>query len=217
MIDCIMSRPSTLLMDLGEVLFRRQEWSNRAEIADAMDVSQQVLSRWLNYLEFYRVLRVRDSTITVSEDRLLSALASYRAGNLRPERPKPIQGDAEEIHARLDSAEVPHAFGMFTAANEWAFYEPHRHVQVYVAGSDRTRMREALEPMRPQARQTRQTGSELQVFHEALEGVATQEREGLPVTTPFQTVVDLRAHPEGGAHADFLESNLLPRLEEAIG
>lgn len=102
-----MSRPSTLLMDLAETLFRQQEWSNRAEIADALDVSQQVLSRWLNYLEFYRVLRVRDSTITVSEDRLLSALASYRAGNLRPERPKPIQGGAEEIHERLDPPRSP--------------------------------------------------------------------------------------------------------------
>ena len=36
-------------------------------------------------------------------------------------------------------------------------------------------------------------------------------RDGHRVTTVFQTILDLRAHPEGGAHAAFLEAHMLDR------
>lgn len=200
------------MVDLGELLYREPEWDNRARVADALDVRQQVISPWLNYLEFFRAIRERGSGLEVSESRLLSVLANYRAGNLRPERPVPIAGDAGEVHALLEDAAVPHAFAMFSAANRWAFYEPQRDVQLYLPRGEVSKLREALEPLEP----TRSaTGSELGVFVEALGGIAIEERDGLPVTSPFQTVVDLRAHPTGGAHADFLETNLLPALREA--
>ncbi len=208
-----MARASSLLIDLGELLYRKQEWSSRAEIAQAMDVHQQVITPWLNYLEFFRATRKREGEVHVVEDRLLATLANYRAGNLRPERARPIEAEPSKIHALLEEAGVPHAFGMVTAANRWAFYEPHRDVQLYVSRSDRSSVRDALEPLSPDRSQG---GGRLQVFHESLDGVATQDREGLPVTTPFQTVVDLRAHPAGGAHADFLEANLLPRLRGSL-
>lgn len=204
-----MARASSLLIDLGEVLYRRTRWSSRAEIAEAMDVHQQVITPWLNYLEFFRVTRERGDGIEVSEDRLLGTIAAYRTGNLRPERPSPITGDPEELRDRLEAADVPHAFAMFTAANRWAFYEPHNDIHLYISRRDRTKVREAIDSLQPSSGQGR---GQLQVFHESIDGLATQQREGLKVTTPFQTVVDLRAHPQGGAHADFLENNLLPRL-----
>lgn len=208
-----MAPASSLLVELGELLYRKQEWSSRAEIAAAMNLHQQVITPWLNYLEFFRATRGQGGDIHVSEDRLLATIANYRAGNLRPARPRSVQTEPGEIHDQLDDAGVPHAFGMFTAANRWAFYEPHRDIHLYVPRSDRSTAREALERLR----QERSEGEgRLQVFHETIEGVATQDRENLPVTTPFQTVVDLRAHPEGGAHADFLETNLLPRLRGSI-
>ncbi|HVL87100.1 MAG TPA: hypothetical protein VM681_03695, partial [Candidatus Thermoplasmatota archaeon] len=64
------------------------------------------------------------------------------------------------------------------------------------------------------ARSRRASRGFLQIYTESLSGLSVATRAGLPVTSPFQTVVDLRAHPEGGAHAAFLEANLLPRLRE---
>lgn len=208
-----MAPASSLLVDLGELLYSKQEWSSRAEIAQAMDVHQQVITPWLNYLEFFRATRKREGEVHVVEDRLLATLANYRAGNLRPERARPIEGEPSEIHTLLEEVGVPHAFGMFTAANRWAFYEPHLDVHLYVSRSDRGSVRDALNPVSPGGSDG---GGHLQVFHESLDGLATQDREGLPVTTPFQTILDLRAHPEGGAHADFLETNLLPRLRGSL-
>lgn len=208
-----MARASSLLIDLGEQLYRQDQWSSRAEIADAMEVHQQVITPWLNYLEFFRVTREREGVLEVSHDRLLETLAAYRTGNLRPQRPRPIEAEPAEINEILEESGIPHAFGMFTAANRWAFYEPHRDIQLYLSRSDWSTAREALSPL---SRTSREAGGQLQVFHETLEGLATQDREGLPVTTPFQTVIDLRAHPEGGAHADFLETNLLPRLSRPL-
>lgn len=202
---------STLLVDLGATLYRTQTWDNRAEIAKALGVHQQTVTPWLNYLEFYRAIQPGAEGISVSQDRLLSTIANYRAGQLRPHRPIPVAGSVEEIHDRLQEDGIPHAFCMFSAANRWAFFEPQRDVQLYIARSRRGDLKASLSDLRsdgdgPEAK--------LRAFMENPEKIATQPREGIPVTRPFQTVVDLRAHPEGGAHADFLETNLLPRLED---
>lgn len=201
-------------MDLAEALFREEQWSSRSALAREIGTSPGALSTWADYLEFFRVLRDRPGGLEVDRRRLLSTLTAYRVANLRPERPARIQGDVEEVHERLDAQGLPHTFGMFTAANRWAFFEPHRDVHLYVDRGHRREVMAALDDLRASGPGA---SGELQMYVENLDALSSQDRQGLPVTSPLQTTIDLRAHPEGGAHADFLEENLLPRLQERSG
>lgn len=201
-----MPRTSTLLIDVTEALLERSTWPNRAEIARAVGTGQAALTPWLNYLEFFRVLRETGDGLEARRAPLLAILTAYRTANLRPERPMALRGDVHDVHDRLEAAGVAHLFGMFTSANQWAFYEAHRDVHVYLARSDRGAAVDALGDL---LRDGRSRGGELQIYLENLDALGHAARGDLPVTSPLQTVVDLRAHPEGGAHADFLERNVL--------
>lgn len=198
-------------MELAETLVGRTRWTNRREIADKMTTNRGTLAPWLDYLEFFRAIRETPAGLEVELDQLLSTMAAYRTANLRPARPRPIRGDVLRAHERLQETGVDHVFCMFIAANRWAFFEPTSDIQVYINRGDLSEAAEALSAPEPRGR--RRTGT-LQIFLENLDGLSHQRREELPVTSPLQTVIDLRAHPEGGAHADFLEKNLLPRLRE---
>lgn len=204
-----MARTSTLLMDLAEALHMRQSWASRADIAREIGTSPGAAATWLDYLEFYRVIRRGATGLSVDVNRLISTMTAYRAANLRPERPTAISSSPDELHARLAEAGIPHVFAMFTAANRWAFFEPIRDIHVYLPRGSRSDLHATIEE--PQAR-GRSASGELQVYTENLDALSTQQRDGYPVTSPLQTVLDLRAHPEGGAHAAFLEENLLPRI-----
>lgn len=206
-----MPRTGTLLMELAETLVSRTRWTNRRKIADEMATNRGTLAPWLDYLEFFRAIRGTSEELKVDLDQLLSTMAAYRTANLRPARPRPIHGDLFRAHERLQENDVEHVFCMFVAANRWAFFEPTNDIQVYINRGDMSEAAEALSASEPQGR--RRTGT-LQIFLENLDSLSHQRREELPVTSPLQTVIDLRAHPEGGAHADFLEKNLLPRLRE---
>lgn len=205
-----MPRTGTLLMELAETLVSRTRWTNRREIADEMATNRGTLAPWLDYLDFFRAIRGTSEGLEVHLDQLLSTMAAYRTANLRPARPRPIHSDVFRAHDRLVENDLDHVFCMFTAANRWAFFEPTSDVQVYVNRGDMSEATEALSASEPRGRRT----GTLQIFLENLDGLSHQRREDLPVTSPLQTVIDLRAHPEGGAHADFLEKNLLPRLRE---
>lgn len=206
-----MARASTLVMELAEALFRRQTWQTRSEIASEVGRSQGTVSPWIDYLEFFHALRNTPEGLQVDQRQLLSTLTSYRVANLRPEKPVTLYGDTDAVHERLVDAEIPHSFAMFSAANQWAFFERHRHVHVYVGRGTR---REVLEATDGLLDERSGPAGQLQLYTENLDTLSTQDREGIPVTSPLQTTIDLRAHPEGGAHAEFLEENLLPRISE---
>lgn len=203
-----MARSPASFLRLGEHLYLRPEWRDRATIAREMRVHQAVLTPWLHLLFYQRVLRERDGVLRVDRSRLLALMTAHRMASLRPEAPFEAATDVNEAHHRLDAAGVPHCFGFFSAANLWSFFEPRSDVHVYVPRGFVAATRRAL---MPGASRTRRPAT-VQLYIEGLPGLARTERSGLPVTSPFQTVVDLRAHPEGGAHAAFLEANLLPRV-----
>lgn len=194
-----------LFLELVTELARRPEWPNRASLAQALDVGQGSVTPWLNWLLFHRAV-TEERTLRVDRGRLLVAASQVRAASIRPEIPFATNLGEDEIHARLDEARIDHLLGFFTAANRWSFYEPRFDHHVYLARGNMRRVRELLATDVARAR-----GS-VQIYSEDPNSLLRQTRQGVPVTTPLQTVLDLRAHPEGGAHANFLEENLLPRL-----
>lgn len=208
----MVARSSELLLPLGHALYLRPRWPSRVAIAAQLRTSPGALNPWVQYLTFHRAVREADHGLAADPDRLLQVLTAHRVANLRPEAPLRIAMDAREAHALFEARGVPHSLAMFSAANEWAFFEPRRDVQLYVPRAALPQLRRVLASV-----PARGAGQGLlQAFAEDLDRLEVQRRGGLPVTSPFQTVLDLRAHPEGGAHAAFLQEKLLPRLQGPV-
>lgn len=207
-----MGRSPASFLRLGELLYFERSWPDRAAIAHRLGIHRAILSPWLNLLFYHRAIAERDG-LRVDRGRLVTLLTAHRMASLRPEAPFEAAVDAEEAHRLLQAAGIPHCLGFFSAANLWSFFEPRADVHVYVPRGRVSSVRAALDQRGPRSRRP----ATVQVYVEGLAGLGRAERAGAPVTSPFQTVIDLRAHPEGGAHAAFLESNLLPRLRSAHG
>jgi hypothetical protein len=199
-----------LLWDLGRLLHREPRWPSRAEVARALDTSPGALDPWFNLLEFHEAIRF-DGGLEVDRSRLLEFLAAERTAGLRPRPPASTAHGIDESHETLASEGIPHVFCMFSAENLWSHFEERPEVQLYVEREHAQSTRTLLEPASHRARPVRP----LRLFVEDLSRVGPLDRGGVPVTRPLRTVVDLRAHPQGGAHAEFMEQWLLDRREEA--
>jgi hypothetical protein len=140
------------------------------------------------------------------EDRFLSYLTSLRVATLQPEPSFACPQSPDDALDRLQGTAFVTC--MFTAGNSWAFFEPRRDLHLYVERRDLSRIRSLIPRTSRAARQETQ----VQLYVESLNQVPHVDRQRRPVTTPLFTTIDLRAHPEGGAHAEFLRRNLLPRL-----
>lgn len=193
-----MARGPSMLYPLAAALLRRVDWPGRAAVARHLGVHRASIQAWLDHFAHHRAIQ-EDGGLGVDPDRLWSVLTAHRVAAQRPETAFHTIHEPAEASRRLDDAGVPHAFCMFTAANHYAFFEPRRQHQIYLP-------RQAI----PVARTILGAGpgDALQVFHEAVEALPALTRAGTRITDPVLTVADLRAHPEGGAHASFLESNL---------
>ena len=197
-----------LLPRLAESLFRGETWPSQAAIAESVGAAPGSLHPWLQALVYQRVLLSDDNGFRVDRDRLLRYFSAVRIAAMRPVRAFTTSLQPEEIHARLTEAGIAHAFGFFTAANLYAFFEPRREIQLFIAPGSR----EAVRLASAGRNLVGDDSMRVEPFEEPLSQLGILARAGLPITAPLQTVLDLRAHPEGGAHADFLEKNLLPRI-----
>lgn len=208
-----MADGETLFLSLGECLLRQPGWPDQAAIARAMSTSRSAIHPWVNHLLHHRALRFRGDRLEADRSRLMAVLTAHRIAAHRPEAPFRIALEPEAAHRALEGAGVPHCFAFFTAANQWAFYEPRRDLDLYVERGSLGRVREVLAP--PPSR-VRRAGGLAHPFLERVRAIPATARSGLPVTSPLLTVLDLRAHPEGGAHAAFLEEVVLPRALGAV-
>lgn len=164
-----------------------------------LGVPSSTAGDWIRQLRFHRALVETPGGDRVDRPRLLSYLTSVRVAALSFVREVHVDGDVVAVSERLAEAGVDHAFGMLTAANEWAFTEPLRSLQLYVP---RRRARDIADIL-PEG------DVRLDVFAENLDRLVLARRRGLQVTDAFLTLLDCRAHPEGGAHADFLARTVL--------
>lgn len=188
----------------GEYLAHRVDLGDAAvqPIAAELGVPYTTLIEWWRHLEYHRALLVSPDGVEVDRPRLLQVMTAHRVARMTPRVTRPIALDTEGVAEVLDLKEVPYALAVLSAANAWTFFEPRRNVQVFVASSDLTRVRQAL-PTVPEGRFT------LEVFGDNPDHLPTVVRGGFRLTSAFLTLLDCRAHPEGGAHANFLERNVI--------
>jgi hypothetical protein len=137
----------------------------------------------------------------VDARRLLQFYTAHRMARLYPATTFTTDLAPAELSRSLHREGIRHGLAMMSAANEWAFFEPRRRIELYVDRRDVARARRVLTPGR----------TPVDVFADNLNEIPVTTREGLHVTSTFLTIIDCRAHPEGGAHAEFLERNVLFR------
>ncbi|MHB8586218.1 MAG: hypothetical protein ACYDDF_10355 [Thermoplasmatota archaeon] len=171
-------------------------------MASTLHVPYTTLIEWWRHMEFHRAILVSGQGTQVDRPRVLQILAAHRIAQLTPATTRRISTDAAASARALRQGGVPHALGMLSAANEWAFFEPRRSVQLFVPPAHLSQARHLL-PSDPNG------PIQLELFRENLSRILTQRRGDLTVTTPFQTLIDCRAHPDGGAHASFLETQVI--------
>lgn len=205
-----MGRPRELLPLLGRTLYLHPEWGTQTGLARRLNTTPSGVEPWIHWLSYHRAIRFESGRVHVDRPRLLTVLAAARMTNLRPVPPFTTTLSPTDIHDRLETERIPHVFGFFTAANQWSFFEPRSDCHLYV---DRGRLRPVQRLLRQPA-PTEQRPTTVQAYLEPLSAMTAISRGGLPITGLFETILDLRAHPEGGAHADFLEKNVLPRLRD---
>ena len=169
-------------------------------IAREFDLPTSTVAGWLRQMRFHRALAESPSGERVDRPRLYSFFTAHRVARLDPIAEIPTDMDTPALARHLDDHGIPHALAMISAANRWAFYEDHRDTQLYVGRRDVPRIRRLVIPGR----------NRLQLFAERLDDLPTATR-GARVTDPFLTMIDCRAHPEGGAYAEFLDKNVVRR------
>lgn len=193
-------------LGLGRALARVPEGStiDTDQLRRDLNVPQASIStatfyNWLSHLEFQRAISRTRSGVTVDRRRLMNFYAAFRVTRARPVLTTTSALSGADLVRHLQGEGIPTvALGFLSAANEWAFFEPRRSTQLYVGDHPLGALRDAIPPGdRP-----------VEVFRENWSEVPVRNR-AVPVTDLFMTIVDCHAHPEGGAHAAFLERELL--------
>lgn len=200
----IMRVRSDDFLRFGEYLAHQEELlpGGARPFATQLSIPYTTLIEWWRQLEFQRAILTTTEGLRVDRARLLQVLTAHRVARLTPRFDRGVAMDAHTVSTVLEAAGIPHALGMLSAGNEWAFFEPRRDIQVYVAASTLTRVRTAL-PAAPNG------PFRLEVFSDNPDHLPIVTRNGVPITNQFLTLIDCRAHPEGGAHANFLERNVI--------
>lgn len=162
------------------------------ELIQVPQPSVYEITRWLKY---HRAIVQEGGYWVPDAHRLLGLVASTRRGDVVPARTLSTDGDAVRVHQILDRHQVRHAFGYLTAANLHLYYQPEPRIQLLVPSNQVTTARRALpEGDRP-----------VEIYARDLEHTGTQVlADGLPATDLLETAIDVRAHPDGGPHADIL-------------
>ena len=186
-----------LLYRLADAVYRVPEWTNRVELAHHLGTSPSSLNPWIWRLTWWRAV-TEGPNLRFDPNRVLHFASHYRLGTLDPQPPISANLDVAALHDAL--GEIPHVFCMFSAANTWAFFEPHSDSHVYVPQAALPRARRAIPATTSRARNT----AHAFLYADRVDTIPTTTRANLPVTTLFQTMIDLRAHATGGAHAEFL-------------
>jgi transposase-like protein len=171
-----------------------------AQVAREVDAPLSTINEWLRQLRFQRALLTAPQGEIVDRTRLLQFYAATRMARLYPVKTFQTTLTSADLSQALRRESVPHALAMLSAANEWAFFEPRRRVEIYLGRGDISRVTDLV----PQG-----GGVAVDVFAENVAELPVETRGRAVFTNAFLTIIDCRAHPEGGAHAHFLEQSVM--------
>lgn len=181
----------------------RKESVDPYAVARDLGIPPSTTAGWVRQLRFHRALAPTEDGERVDRPRLYAFYTAHRVSRLDPVAEIGTALGAEALAQRLKEEGIDCVAAMISAANRWAFYEDHRDVQLYVGRRDVPRIRRLVPP----------GPNRLQLFAERLDDLPTATRP-MRVTDPFLTMIDCRAHPEGGAYADFLDKNVFRRTRD---
>lgn len=171
-------------------------WDSQRRIADEAELAPPQVNVVLHHLAFQGLVRIENDGVHVSRQGLQQFFVNLRRTRLFPVAEVPAEKSPSELGADGHRA----VFGLFTAANLHAPFELRKTIDVIVPSAMGRQFAASV-------RDPRGTVT-VRVFADALQGLETVRRPEGVVTSPLQTILDLKAVPGGSRFARFLASNV---------
>lgn len=201
--------PSANHIILAVLESEQRNVSSRA-VSEIAGVSQRAASDIMRFLEFHgglspgREIRWR---------RTASILSMLRLAAMNPVRTLTAPLDGSSAQQALESSGIQSALGFTSAANQWAFFEPHRNHQLFVERGSAVKATSALKQGSP----ARGKGETITLFETDLDSLGTTSLQSQTLTTRLQTWIDLTHFPRAGAHEAFFRKVIRNEYPQAEG
>ena len=183
--------------------------STRA-VSESAGVSQRAASDIMRFLEFHGGLSPGRE---VRWRRTATILSMLRLAAMNPVRSITATLDGPSAQRVLEASGIQTALGFTSAANQWAFFEPHRSHQLFVERGSAVKAASALADDAP----SRDTGERITLFETDLESLGTTSLQSHMLTTRLQTWIDLAHFPRAGAHEAFFRKVIRNEYPQAEG
>lgn len=177
-------------------------------LSDLAGVSQRAASDTMRFLEFHGGLSARRE---LRWRRTAEILSMLRLPAMNPVRTLPTDLEGPDACRILEESGIDAAMAFTTAANEWAFFEPHHDLQLFVDRGSASKAANLLRgaPARPGA------GRTVTLFLADLDSTSTTTLKGVTTTTRLQTWIDLAHFPRAGAHEAFFRGIIKREFPQA--
>ncbi len=165
-------------------------------LSDLAGVSQRAASDTMRFLEFHGGLSSRRE---IRWRRTAEILGMLRLAAMNPARSVSTALDGPAACAALQEAGIEAALGFTSAANAWAFFEPHRDLQVFISRGLASRAAAVLND----AALHGAPDHEVTLFVTDLNATSITTLKETRITSRLQTWIDLAHFPRAGAHEAF--------------
>lgn len=136
-----------------------------------------------------------------------------RLAAMNPVRSLTVGLDGPSAQHALKAGGIRSALGFTSAANEWAFFEPHRDNQIFV---ERGNAAKAMAALNTHA-STNVKDQKITLFETDLDALGTTTLQATTLTTRLQTWIDLAHFPRAGAHEAFFRKVIRNEHPQAEG
>jgi hypothetical protein len=151
----------------------------------------------LRFYTFHGAATTTRSAIVADAQEVIRLAGALRMDRAVPDHTLTHSMGPEALAAALAKNDVPYALGFQTAANRIGYFEPSPAVDLYVA-------REHQETVRDLVAGHKNAG-ETRLHYEPMERLEVMDDgDGVRITSPIQTILDLATASHGSAHQAFL-------------
>lgn len=178
------------------------------QLGEMAGVSQRAASDVMRFLEFHGGL---SSKRQIRWRRTATILSMLRLASMDPARTIRTGLDGVAACPVLQTAGIPAALAFTTAANEWAFFEPHPESHLLVPRGTASQAAAALDA----AASPDQDDRSVTLFEADLDSTGTTKLRDVTLTTRLQTWIDLARFPRAGAHEAFFRSVIRDEYPQA--